>query len=238
MYGRNIMDMNVRVSSCFSGYDNCGYYRPSASGNNSAGAVSEPLISMNKPKSRADEAMDQIGKKAADIAVSQDGIEELTGNNDGKDIDRYRYNNKKYRGLPWCAAFYNWCYNPGHKSGGNVFGLSDRDVLSTQKVLRAAKKENCFIPANSGIAPRVGDGIIWRSEDDPTSGHIAIVIEVHEDGSFVTEHGNNNDAVQRIEYPSIDAAMIRINSEGKSQALQGFVEAPKYFSRKKFNVKI
>jgi hypothetical protein len=49
-------------------------------------------------------------KKLIEIAISQAGIREATGNNDGKEIWKYQ----KAAGIPknsfWCAAFVVWCH--------------------------------------------------------------------------------------------------------------------------------
>lgn len=39
---------------------------------------------------------------------SQVGIRELTGNNDGKEVEKYLASCGLKKGFPWCAAFVNW----------------------------------------------------------------------------------------------------------------------------------
>lgn len=240
------MGMNVRISGCFGGYNNYDYYRPDFNPTNSTNAIfatdskkvaskSEPVKVVSKPNPKSkDYIMAKVGENAANRAVSQLGIRERTGNNDGRDIEKYRYYNKKYNNLPWCAAFLNWCYNPNHKPGENIFGLSDRDVQSSQKILNAAadRKNNCFVPASCKKTPQVGDALVWKGDDDPTHGHVCLVTKVNSDGSFEVVHGNQNDAVEPQPFESIEAAMVRINSEGESQTLQGFVQIPKYYAQR------
>jgi hypothetical protein len=108
--------------------------------------------------------------------------------------------------------------------------MSDRDVRSTQKILRKAKEVGCFASAKSGYVPKVGDALIWKSDNDDWKGHIGIIVEVREDGSFVTIQGNNSDKVEKIEYSSVTDAMRRVSSSGSSQTLQGFVQMSKYYS--------
>ena len=55
-------------------------------------------------------AVTEQRKKLVEIAISQAGIREATGNNDGKEIWKYQ----KAAGIPknsfWCAAFVVWCH--------------------------------------------------------------------------------------------------------------------------------
>ena len=176
-------------------------------------------------KSKSVNMSKQSAASAISRAKSQIGIAEATGNNDGAKIVEYRFGQRG--NIPWCSSFANWCYNPDH-SGMNIFGLSDKDVKSSQKVLRAAKKYDCLYSA-----PKVGDAIIWTTNGDASHGHVGLVSEVRSDGSFVTIQGNSNNKVERISYSSLSSAKTRINSEGKSQTLQGFARIPKYYSSQK-----
>lgn len=151
---------------------------------------------------------------------------ETKGQNKGPEITRYRYGEDN--DYAWCASFFNYIYNPNHIKGQNVFGMSDVDIKSTQKILKKAKEVGCFADAKSGYKPQVGDAIVWKSDSDDMRGHIGIVTEVRSDGSFVTIQGNNNDKVEKVEYSSIDDAMKKISSSGQSQTLQGFVQMSKY----------
>lgn len=154
---------------------------------------------------------------------------ETNGENRGDDITRYRYGQDN--DFAWCASFFNYLYNPNHVDGQNVFGMSDKDVISTQKILAKAKESGCFSPAKNEYIPQVGDALIWKNDNDDMKGHIGIIVEVREDGSFVTIQGNNNDKVEKIEYQSIDDAMTRVNSSGNNQTLQGFVQMSKYYEQ-------
>lgn len=166
--------------------------------------------------------------KLAEKEWNPNKIYETAGKNRGPDIVRYRYGEDN--DFAWCATFFNYIYNPNHIAGQNVLGMSDKDVKSTQKILKRAKEVGCFADAKSGYKPQVGDAILWRSDSDNMKGHIGIVTEVREDGSFVTIQGNNNDKVEKIEYSSVQDAMRRISSSGASQTLQGFVQMSKYNS--------
>lgn len=153
-------------------------------------------------------------------------IYETDGENRGTDITRYRYGVDA--DFAWCATFVNYLYNPNHTNGQNILGMSDKDVMSTQKILKRAKELDCFAPANNQYTPKVGDIIVWKSDSDGSKGHVGIVTEVREDGSFITIQGNNNNKVEKIEYDSVSDAMTRISNSGVSQTLQGFVKMSEY----------
>ena len=76
--------------------------------------------------------------------------------------------------------------------------MSDSDVMSTQKILCKSKEIGCFASAKSGYVPQVGDALIWTNDFDKTKGHIGIIVEVRDDGSFITIQGNNNDKVEKV----------------------------------------
>jgi hypothetical protein len=46
-----------------------------------------------------------------DVAHSQIGVMELTGKNDGKEVEAYLRSVGLGKGYPWCAAFVYWVYN-------------------------------------------------------------------------------------------------------------------------------
>ena len=207
--------------------------------------VARPVIfDLNKPvESKPEPQQEKLGKfvrstkhstnaacnRAVQLAEKEwnpDKIYETGGENRGADITRYRYGVDA--DFAWCSTFFNYVYNPNHIKGQNILGMSDRDVMSTQKVLRRAKDVGCFGDVKSGYTPKVGDAIVWKNDKDAGKGHIGIVTEVRDDGSFVTIQGNNNDKVEKIEYSSIEDAMTRISSSGSSQTLQGFIQMSKY----------
>lgn len=51
-----------------------------------------------------------IRKAIIDTALSQVGVRELTGNNDGKAVEKYLKVCKLGKGYAWCAAFCAWNY--------------------------------------------------------------------------------------------------------------------------------
>lgn len=43
------------------------------------------------------------------VYLSQIGVREATGHNDGRDVEKYLRSVGLSRGYPWCAAFVHWC---------------------------------------------------------------------------------------------------------------------------------
>lgn len=50
------------------------------------------------------------GARIVAIAEGQLGVRELTGRNDGKDVEAYLRYTGLPKGNPWCAAFVSWVY--------------------------------------------------------------------------------------------------------------------------------
>jgi hypothetical protein len=47
--------------------------------------------------------------EVAEVYKSQVGVRERTGNNDGKDVEKYLKSVGLGKGFAWCAAFVHWC---------------------------------------------------------------------------------------------------------------------------------
>ena len=52
----------------------------------------------------------ELRKQLIKIAENQVGIRELTGNNDGPQIENYLKSVGLEKGYPWCVAFVVWCH--------------------------------------------------------------------------------------------------------------------------------
>lgn len=46
-----------------------------------------------------------------EVYISQEGVSELTGKNDGKDVEKYLKSVGLGKGYAWCAAYVKWCYD-------------------------------------------------------------------------------------------------------------------------------
>lgn len=51
-----------------------------------------------------------VRERIVDIAVHEIGVQEATGNNDGKRVEEYLAYTGLGKGHAWCAAFVSWCY--------------------------------------------------------------------------------------------------------------------------------
>ena len=147
-----------------------------------------------------------IGARAVAKARTKLGLHEATGHNDGEQIAQFftgatrLINGREVRtgwrsGWDWCAAFYGWCGGPGWR-------------IAVHEYVTDARAAGTWRPQGSGYVPKVGDGMIlsrWstmgpaRILSDPTvpgnEGHIARVVEIHED-AIVTIGGNEGNAVR------------------------------------------
>lgn len=125
--------------------------------------------------------MSVFGLAALDIAEAEMGRGESTANNEGPDIDRYR---KGGVDGAWCAAFVSYCLEEG--------------AARIAKRLPVARSHNakrlfarCVKAGREVGLPAPGDIVLWhRGAQGARTGHIAIVRQVHEDGSFTTIEGN------------------------------------------------
>jgi hypothetical protein len=68
------------------------------------------LISGYEYHSQAHNAQHATRNTLVDIARSQIGIRETTGNNDGREVEAYLKVTKLPKGNPYCAAFVSWVF--------------------------------------------------------------------------------------------------------------------------------
>lgn len=54
-----------------------------------------------------------VRERIIDIAVQEIGVQEATGNNDGRRVEEYLAYTGFGKGHAWCAAFVSWCYGQG-----------------------------------------------------------------------------------------------------------------------------
>lgn len=45
------------------------------------------------------------------IYLSEIGVREATGKNDGKRVEQYLHSTGNHKGEPWCASFVRWCFD-------------------------------------------------------------------------------------------------------------------------------
>ncbi|MDQ8005252.1 MAG: CHAP domain-containing protein [Pedobacter sp.] len=76
------------------------------------------------------------------IAKSQIGVREVTGANDGPQVEKYLYYTGNKKGEPWCAAFVSWIFGQaGFRQPRTAWSPS---LFPKSKMLTAAKPAAVF----------------------------------------------------------------------------------------------
>lgn len=133
-------------------------------------------------------------------------VREITENYSPRIVE-YRNGNRAPN--QWCGAFVSWLYGRGQGVTNKcTFGFSE----SSQAIAERANRAGHFAHVNSGYRPQVGDLMIIRNHDNPSHGHVGIIVEVHSNGTFVTIEGNYDDHVEKV------------NRSMGSEDLYGFVK--------------
>jgi uncharacterized protein (TIGR02594 family) len=134
----------------------------------------------------ADEVEDKNANSPwINVAESQIGISELTGNNDGKDVVKYLKSAGLNAGDPWCGAFVNWTLQQVNIKG----------VENSGRALNWRKFENTIDkPAYGSI------GTLER----PGGGHVGFVVGADKErpGWVIMLGGNQSDKVSLRSYPT------------------------------------
>lgn len=114
---------------------------------------------------------------------SQIGVKELTGHNDGVQVEKYQKSVGIPKGAPYCAAFVNWCLQEcGADHKGSGWSPAWFDV---QHVIYKKGSTN-------KITPRQGDvfGIWFR--DLNRIAHVGFIDTWNDDDYVITVEGNTN----------------------------------------------
>lgn len=135
----------------------------------------------------------------ADVAESQVGIAERTGNNDGIPAERYMRGDK----LAWCAGFLLWCNEVGDDDTWAPDAATYYRLRSVQAWIEWAKEKIRYHPRGL-IQPRRGDVIFFgntASDVGVVGSHVGIVTAI-EGGLVHTVEGNSGNKVSRRSYPN------------------------------------
>lgn len=104
-----------------------------------------------------------------DVALSQIGVAEATGQNDGIPSKRYQLNpfwthgrpvSHRYREVPWCQLFASYCYR---NSDWGPLEKTEPEWWSWSRVANFVgdmDERGLFIPAGTNRLPRYGDILI------------------------------------------------------------------------------
>jgi hypothetical protein len=145
------------------------------------------------PKQKTPKALENLAK----IALSQVGVKEVGGNNNGPQVRKYQAaTNLKPASWPWCAALTSWVVREWLKDPENVEWLGLK-VMTPEKwrprtaaafgYISWAKERPATAKVLSNKAkPHVGDFVIFDFS------HIGIVTKVLPNGRFQCVEGNTN----------------------------------------------
>lgn len=132
------------------------------------------------------QSSDKLRDGIYNTAKSQIGVRELTGRNDGVEVERYLSYVWLSKGQPWCAAFVSWVY------GQNGF----KKPRSGGCVQLMEQGRTIFIKDKYSQVPQYGDVFFIYFQDKKRVAHTGIVDKWSED--FVTTiEGNTNEAGSR-----------------------------------------
>lgn len=129
----------------------------------------------------------------SDVYLSQVGVMEKTGNNDGKSVEMYLRSVGLKKGFAWCAAFVRWSYDSsGVKT--NINGMALSAVNKANYVYKNGK----FIKE-----PQQGDAVTFYYTNLGRIGHTGFYHERINDKIYMSVEGNtgntgaNNDGIVR-----------------------------------------
>lgn len=133
--------------------------------------------------------------------LSQVGVREATGKNDGKQVELYLKSVGLSKGYAWCAAFVKWCFDQcGIKTTINAMALSTH-----------SKHRFVFFNGKKLNEPRAGDVFTLYYPSLKRIGHTGFFHEQINPKVFKTIEGNTNSAGSRegdgvyIKYRSYNA---------------------------------
>lgn len=142
-------------------------------------------------------AKDKIAPKPrlsiSEIYLSQVGVMERTGNNDGKSVEMYLRSVGLKKGYAWCAGFVRWSYDSaGVKTNINAM------ALSAENKANYVYKNGVFLKE-----PEAGDAITFYYSNLGRIGHTGFYHERVNDKIYMSVEGNtgnagaNNDGIVR-----------------------------------------
>lgn len=129
-----------------------------------------------------------------DIAKSQIGLAEATGNNDGLPCERFAGG----RSEPWCAHFIAWCFrSAGVSIPGDIPPTKENanPLASVEFMERVFKEHEWFYRQ-----PKVGDIIFFKNRGASDAGggrHCGIVSGVDRE-TVTTIEGNLGNSVKQV----------------------------------------
>ena len=142
--------------------------------------------------------------KILKVARAEIGVTEIPGKKHNERILEYasalKYNWIKTDEVPWCSNFVNWvAREAGFERSGKANARSWLEV---------------GLPVES---PKPGDVVIFSRPPSPTSGHVAIIDHLSEDGKKVYVIGGNQSNMVKVSPYAINRVLgyRRLRKENK-----------------------
>jgi len=134
----------------------------------------------------------QLWYTSLDIAVSQNGVREKTGRNDGVMIERYLASVGLGKGHPYCQAAQYWTFvQAANKLGLPTSSIPIARTASTRTAWQQARRNGVIVPTK----PKRGDLITW-AVSRTYKGHVERVVSVRT-GGWVQTIGFNTSSGKR-----------------------------------------
>jgi len=165
-------------------------------------------------------------KTTLDIALTQLGVKEATGKNDGIPAERYMSGDE----FPWCAGFVVWCNNHSDDEDLTPTLKDDYSLRRVQTFEDRMKERGKFFTDRGAV--RANDIVFFkqRGNSDPGAGrHMGVVRDVYGPNILAstkrlrTVEGNTSNAVMEREYFIGDdyiTGFARINGGAPVEALK------------------
>jgi len=144
-------------------------------------------------------------KQAIDIAITQLGICETTGKNDGIPAKRYMRGDE----LAWCAGFLLFCNEESDDPDITPDDWTYYALRSVKTFQAHLEKHGCFLPRDYA-SPGRNDFIIFggTASDVNVKGHHIGIVEKVENGRVHTVEGNTSNKVARRSYDLKDKTIL------------------------------
>lgn len=133
-----------------------------------------------------------------DVALSQEGTTEATGNNDVKYNDWYYGRHVSGGSYPWCAVFVSWCAN----QAGCLNAIGGK-TASVSTLYTYFKNKGLFQPKGNGYRPKAGDILIQKSGGASHTG----IVYASDASKFYTIEGNTSNGVYKRSYSYSDSKL-------------------------------
>lgn len=144
--------------------------------------------------------------QAIDVALSQLGVHEDTGKNDGIPAERYMRGDK----LAWCAGFALWCNAVSDDENVAATTAEHYAMRSVTTFIEVMKRKAMFVHKRQ--PPQRNDFVFFGNTDSDVGivgHHMGIVEDVDvEAGTFTSIEGNYGNAVMRVKHRMSDPTIL------------------------------